>query len=783
MAPGAIRRLGPLAAAITALGRRPDGTIRNVDENSPWSVLQPIPQMGPPGTEPRGFIPNPGQNLIYTPRPDEEYSFEDLRVLGGYPLAQICRENTKDVVTSLPRQIRLRKKPGEKNSDVDKRAQGDSMLAAINEFFDSPDGEHDWAAWLRPLLEDLMVIDAPSILVRRDKGGKARELRVIDGATITRYIDEQGYTPLPPSKAYAQRWYGLPYVDLTTDQLIYRPRNIVHRNTVSSHLYGMSQTEQIANELKLGIERMAFRIAYYMDGSIPDMMQVVPPGHAPEQLRVAQDQFNLQTAGNLGRRRQLMIIQGFAQDGKDQFLFPKEKLLTDADDDRHIAVVAFAYGTPKSRLIKQMTRATAQQDQESAEEEGYYPIAQWVKETVDWILWRAFRARQYELTFDTTKELDPLKRSQVDESDTKNGIKTRNECRADRGLDADPAPEANLLCITTATGVVPLNVDQQVERSQKLAEVAPQNENGNGNGKNGDEPPEPEKAVRPRLRLVSRTGKGKSAKIDAGRVTAETAAATGTLAAAIAKVFRRQRDKAADKADRLLKALGPSELGAGGKKLKKETDDEKAKRIADDIYASVEGEFAGLAPEARKALEQAALSGVNDAIVQIEISDADMISAVNEIAADYASKRAAEMIGMKYSATGELVANPNAKYAITDTTRDELRQIIKNAFEKETPYEDVVSQVREAGAFSEGRAHLIADSEARTAQVRGNFETWKKSGLVKKVKWLCAVDPCDICADNDGEVRELGQAFPSGDLMPLAHPRCNCILQAVEISE
>lgn len=34
---------------------------------------------------------------------------------------------------------------------------------------------------------------------------------------------------------------------------------------------------------------------------------------------------------------------------------------------------------------------------------------------------------------------------------------------------------------------------------------------------------------------------------------------------------------------------------------------------------------------------------------------------------------AAEMVGMKYDAEGNLVPNPSAKWAISETTRDELR--------------------------------------------------------------------------------------------------------------
>ena len=172
-------------------------------------------------------------------------------------------------------------------------------------------------------------------------------------------------------------------------------------------------------------------------------------------------------------------------------------------------------------------------------------------------------------------------------------------------------------------------------------------------------------------------------------------------------------------------------------------------------------------------------------MIQIELSDAGLLSSSNKIAEEYAAKRAAEMVGMKYNDAGELVENPSAKWAISDTTRDRLREIVKNAFEEKTPFSEVIGDLRDADIFSESRAAMIAKTEISNAQVRSNFTVWKQSGLVKvRVKWLAlGPDPCPICLANNNEVRELGSKFTSGDEYPTAHPNCYCILQAVEFNE
>ena len=760
-------------APSTAIIRQLTGLSRLVNRQKPFSNgdasnyfgpgLEVAPIM-PRGTEARGWQYWINQNMAFTPRPDAEFTAQALRDLARYPLARTAIENCKDVIANIPRQIRAKKQPGEKNSDVDKRSRGDQTLKMLNDFFDCPDGEHDWAMWIREWLEYVYTIDAPSVLIRRARSGKPLQARVIDGAFITRLVDDGGWTPQPPLPAYQQLWSGtpstvggIPFVDLTTDQLVYRPRNIVPRNTVSSFLYGMSPTEQLAQEIQIGQERLNFVLAYYTTGTIPDAMHIVPPNIGSDQLKEAQKALTTEMSGQPFKRSGFIkLIQGFvdrSQPGSaagDQVIFPKEKLLADPFDELHIRKVFYGYGASVQRIMKQMNRASAQAGQEAAEEEGTMPVALSVKGMVDWIIARIFRLgfRSYELSYESPKELDVVKRSTADKNDVDDGIITRDEARENRGLDPIGGRAGDLM-ITTTSGVVPVDLDDQVAQAKAMAEAMPKPEPAPGNGN---------KPVEKRRTL----------KIDPGRHTPQTRQAQARLEHALVKVFMRQKEKAGLAAHRLLK-------------VRKADDPEKK---ADEIFAEIEAEFAFLPAEARAALEQAALSSGTDAMIQMEISDAGMLSSVNEIAAKYAEKRAAELVGMKYNEEGVLVPNPNAKWAISDTTRDRLREIVKNAFEEKTPYSEVVDDIRNADIFSEDRASLIAGQEIKEAQVGANFDVWKKSGLIATSKWLAlGPDPCPICLMNHGVVRELGEEFPSGKIRPTQHPRCYCILQAVGFNE
>ncbi len=462
----AIRPLSQLAQFITSAGQSlyqaPRDNIQGIDAAGWYSPGQPVKPLAPADIEPRGFQYWAGQNLMYTPRPDAEYAAAELKRLSTYVLARICIENTKDVICKLKWSIQLRQKPGESKKDRQKREAGDSNIVKLSRFFEYPDNENDWSAWLRPIIEDMLVIDAASILNRRTKNGQIIELRVAAGEMFTRYIDQQGYTPRPPDPAYAQNWWGLPLVDLTTEQLIYRPRNIVRRNTLSSQLYGMSPVEQAAEEISLGWERLKWLTTYFTAGSIPDMMMIVKEGIDPKRMAEAMTWMNSDLAGNMAKRHQFRYVQGFTEDGSDQIVQKSPEKLSDLFDELHIRKVCFAFGTSPQRLMKQMNRASAQQADSAAQDEGVEPFVNWLKRSaIDYVIQRLFKLPDYEISFDLERPTDPLKQAEADKIKISVGQFTRNETREALGQDASNEPGSDALTITTATGVASIDPDNQ----------------------------------------------------------------------------------------------------------------------------------------------------------------------------------------------------------------------------------------------------------------------------------------------------------------------------------
>lgn len=714
-----VRELGPMAAAVTAFFQRPPDQIRGIDAGEWFGPLQPIRPLAPEGTEPRIWQYQPGQNLVFTPRPNQQYNAETLQGLARYPLARICIENVKDMVSRMPILVRAKRLVGETERQHQDRQKKDDRLKQLQEIIDYPNREQNRSEFTRKLLEDMLVIDAASVLIRQQKGGRLMDLYPVAGETITRYITETGTTPTPEEgPAYAQLWFGAPMVNLTTQQLLYCARNIL-----PNQLYGYSPTEQISEELKIGIERLAFVYQYYVGGDIPDAMQIIPKGVTPDKIVEAQQWMVSDLAGMMAKRRQMRLIQGFTEEGTDQIIFPKEKLLSDPFDDLHIRKVCFAYGTSPQRLLRMLNRATGQSNQEAAEEEGTMPWVDWLTGVYNKLIQQRLALPDYEVTINTATEPNPDTQSQTLDRLVAGALMRINEGREILGLDPDPSPEASQLGVRTGAGFVPLGETAATPPGQ---EAAPGKES---NGPAGS----PKKAGAATKR---RPAGHHAPRLDPAVLEPRAVQAQHALQRIVHDSLMVQRQIAQGAARRLL----VDRLPGGAEKLLKSSDNPTPRQLADTIWAAVAAELERLPSATEPELAEAAVAGAHRGLAQFHISDQELVRAVNETARDWARQRAAEMIGMRRTPEGELVPNPSARWRISDTTREDIRGLVVRAFEQETPLSDLIAQIDSAGAFSEGRAETIARTEVAFAQTTGNYEAWDATGVVLKVKWLLSED-------------------------------------------
>jgi hypothetical protein len=151
---------------------------------------------------------------------------------------------------------------------------------------------------------------------------------------------------------------------------------------------------------------------------------------------------------------------------------------------------------------------------------------------------------------------------------------------------------------------------------------------------------------------------------------------------------------------------------------------------------------------------------------------------VHVAAAEWAKERAVDLVGMRRQADGTLVANPDARWAITESMREQLRGDVVQAIEDGRSTEALAEELEESYAFSGAGADTIARTEVARADVQGNLAGYAASGLVSGKRWLLGsehgaddVDECDTPAALG--VVPLDDDFGGiGD--PPAHPNCVC---------
>jgi len=693
-----------------------------VDPQQEWFGPQrPIEPSAPPEVAGRQFDYPSGYNINIRPRVNEPITFEQLRALAdNLDILRLVIETRKDLVCKMRWEI----KPKDKQRDKDARCE------AVEAFLAIPDQEHTWAEWLRMLLEDLFVIDAPTIYPRMTKGGKLYALEPVDGATVVRKIDEGGRTPIPPDVAFQQYLKGVPAASFTRDQLIYKPRNLR-----TNRVYGFSPVEQIVMSVNIALRRQLSQLQFYTEGSTPDLILTVPPDWTTDQVRQFDAWWNETLSGNTAQRRKTKFVHGGVGS-----INTKDGLLKDEYDEWLARIITYAFSVPNQPFVKQMNRSTAETAQEQAINEGLVPIMNWVADLINFVVIKYFGFTDIGLEWVPDKDPNPvedadieLKAAQRDQILLTAGIIDINEARVDRGMD-ELTPEE-------------IEARKPAPPPQLIAPGQPQEP---GSEPMPGEPAEPKE---PAAKLAKKKESGQPIDRDRASVARKRTDLQRTIGAYLGKKGEEVAGDFAEAFD-----------GWAG--------------TAGELVADVTVSFADLVPEILDTLKAIAGDGVEAAAAQITLTDVDATKLAFGKAEAWATDRAAELVGMKW-VDGELVTNPNAEWSITETTRDMIRGQVSQAIEEGWSNQQLATAIQDGTGFDDSRAEMIARTETAFADIQGNkatYEAARESGIGVKWQWVTAGDDLvsDECEMNDGEIRDIGDPFPSGATEPPQHPNCRC---------
>lgn len=713
---------------------------------------QPLPQQAPAGSPPRQFDYQPFTNLSYTPRATETVSFDQLRALAdSYWLVRTLIETRKDQMTKIPWHFRLKPKVGEGSFESQKRSESDPRVRRLTEFFERPDGTNSWQTWLRMVLEDMLVIDAPAILPWRTRGGDIYKLVPLDGATIKPVLDPMGMTPESGDVAYQQIIRGLIFAQLSTRDLVYMPRN---RRT--NKIYGFSPVEQLIFMVNLGLRRQLHQLNYYVEGNVPEAVCQVPETWSPDQIKQFQTWFDSALVGNLAARRRVTFVPSLG--GKEALQWTKDPKLADEMDEWLARAACFCFSVPPTAFVKQNNRATAQQANETALREGQEPTKNSVRDIMNLLVQHPdyFNEPKVEFAWDDDVAIDKLKQAQVDQiyiSIGKTGIDELRERDGQEKIGVGPG-------VITKMGFIAFKDGEAVMQMAQPGEGEP---SGSSPSNEGGKPAAGKKsaAKKPAAKLAKAEAVKKKLLIQTDTLPAKATKRAKTVASGLSRFLKKQGKK-----------IGQAAAEAYSNVHKDDADD------IDRILRDLDLDWSSLESSVEGSIADTAKESAADVLTELEITDQDVFDLVNKDAIDFAMKRAAELVGMKFE-DGQLIENPDARWAITETTREELRRIVTKAFEDGQTPAELEQTIGDSFQFSDSRAEMIARTEMAAAHVQGSLAAAERSGVaVKKFSMLSADhDHDDECDDNEeaGEI-DLDEDFPSGDDGPPFHPNCNCAL-------
>ncbi|MGH7744901.1 MAG: phage portal protein, partial [Candidatus Dormibacteria bacterium] len=415
---------------------------------------QPIQPVAPPDTIGRQFDFPSYINTNIDPKAFEGIDFNTLRSLAdAYDLLRLLLETRKDQICKLDWSIGYK----------DESRRADDRTRKITEFFALPYRDHTWAEWLRMLLEDMLVVDAATLYPRMNKGGGLYALEPMDGTTIKRVIDNFGRTPLHPDPAYQQKLKGLPAIDYSRDQLIYKPRNIR-----TFRLYGFSPVEQMVLRVQTSLRRDLYTLQYYSEGSTPDLIFSVPADWTAQQVQDFEKYFNGLLSGNSAARSRAK----FVPDGMKP-IDTKERSLTDKFDEWLARIFCYGLGMSVQPFVSSFNRATAENASEAAKEDGLGPQMAWVVSLMNYVLAHPlyFNSPDLEFVWQEEDETDALTAAEIVDKKIRAGLMSINEARDSVGLE--PIEDGDSYLIYTPQGAVTVeSVVNPPELADALAQTS-----------------------------------------------------------------------------------------------------------------------------------------------------------------------------------------------------------------------------------------------------------------------------------------------------------------------
>lgn len=168
-----------------------------------------------------------------------------------------------------------------------------------------------------------------------------------------------------------------------------------------------------------------------------------------------------------------------------------------------------------------------------------------------------------------------------------------------------------------------------------------------------------------------------------------------------------------------------------------------------------------------------------EVVYQINLGLSETSAAVQKAARE----QVAQLVGKKVGKDGVVTVNPNAKYAINNKTKEDIRESIRTSLSIGETQQEAADRLSKT-IKNPKRAATIARTETVNAYQQGLLVMADQSGAVGK-EWL-TVNGKDICGVyGDAGIVPIDHVYNvlTGLKAPAAHPNCRCSLRLVYANE
>jgi 2'-5' RNA ligase len=746
-------------------------------------------------------------------------TFEQLRILADlYSVARACIQFLKSQIVSLEWDITPTPDAAKamRNDKAAMKDFGERKGKAVK-FFKRPDPDYfNWGSWISAVMEEILVYDALSIVVRNKWGANSKgfsgrgllgsnldSLELISGPTIRPLYNMHGATPRPPSVAYQQYLYGVPRVDLMTmiterdieearlngndlkqvyagNQLMYLP--MVPRRWTP---YGFPPVERGLIPITTGLQKQGYQKDFFTEGTVPAVY--ISPGAdlSPNQIRELQDALNGFAGDTAFHQKIIVLPMGSKVDPQ------RPTPLADQFDEIVMAQTCMAFGVQPMQIgispkvsttqspgaANQMAKMSGQQQ----DRETLMPTLLYLTGIMEHILHGVCGQTDMQFVFSgMTEEEDEKTTTDLIVDQVGHGLLTLNEGRDKLGLQPFSLPDANEPGVFTPTGFLTLAQGSEMAAAQLKAAQNPTPSPGvdpntgqplppkGPDGPEGPGGPSTPKTPKP-------AGSGGAAKKPAASAQSghnAAAEAANDAASATGKAPTKDSDGSSAKASNKAAAVIQNNEVAQPQPVTAPTAPEPAPDTAQDVAQALVAAWIA---------KQLADTMLNFYKGTVGLLDA-VTGAVATMETGY----------LRMLAHGAAAAA--RKFGVPSLGEDELRAFAMQRAEAQRPFitgmAAAVSSAERNGTDPESwlpaRANLYGEGTSAAWQ-QGYTAAVRKSKPDVKIVWrLGEAEHCPLCIARDGQefTFETLPGWPGdggfGGPLCLGGPNCNCHLDLVE---